>query len=76
MKTTFVIISRVPIRAVQTGHTSYLQQHFAAVDAHGVHGAEGHESDGDRGRRVHGVIVAEHTRRKRWRTWSSADRVV
>lgn len=45
--------------------TSHLQQHFAAVDAHGIHGAEGHESDGDRRRRVHRVIVTEHTRGKR-----------
>lgn len=39
----------------------YLQEHFAAVDAHRIHGAEGHESDGDRRRRVHCVIVTEHT---------------
>lgn len=39
----------------------YLQEHFAAVDAHRIHGAEGHESDGDRRRRVHRVVVTEHT---------------
>lgn len=43
---------------------THLQQHFAAVDAHGIHGAKGHESDGDRRRRVHRVVVTgrAHTR--------------
>lgn len=40
---------------------SYLQQHFAAVDAHGIHGAKGHESNGDRRRCVHRIIVTEQT---------------
>lgn len=44
-------------------HQSHLQQHLAAVDAHGIHGAEGHEGDGDRWRRVHRVIVTEQHRR-------------
>lgn len=39
----------------------YLQENFAAVDAHGIHGAESHESDGDRRCCVHCVIVTEHT---------------
>jgi len=30
------------------GRAPHLQQHLAAVDAHGIHGAEGHERDGDR----------------------------
>lgn len=43
---------------------SYLQQHLPAVDAHGIHGAKGHEGDGDRRRRVHRVIVTEHKHNK------------
>lgn len=36
---------------------THLQQHLPAVHAHGVHGAEGHEGDGDGRRGVHRVIV-------------------
>lgn len=42
---------------------AYLEQDFAAVDAHGVHGAKGHEGDGDGRCRVHCVIVAKHRHR-------------
>lgn len=41
---------------------SDLQQHFPTVDAHRVHGAEGHEGDGDRRGRVHSVVVTERSR--------------
>lgn len=38
---------------------SDLQQHFSTVDAHRIHGAEGHEGDGDCRGRVHSVVVTE-----------------
>lgn len=59
----FVIIITVGrwIRSEQD--KCYLQEHFAAVDAHWIHGAKGHESDGDRRRRVHRVVVTEHTQK-------------
>lgn len=43
-----------------SGGVSDLQQHLAAVDAHGIHGAKGHEGDGDGRRRVHRIVVTGH----------------
>lgn len=54
--------SQCPDVNTEETSTSYLQQHFTAVNAHGIHGAEGHEGDGDRGRRVHCVVVTERTK--------------
>lgn len=40
---------------------THLKQNFPAVHAHGIHGAEGHEGDGDGGGRVHRIIItAQH----------------
>lgn len=57
----FVTIITVGRRIRSEQDECYLQKHFAAVDAHWIHGAKGHESDGDRRRRVHRVVVTEHT---------------
>lgn len=46
-------------------HVSHLQQHFAAVDAHGIHGAKGHECDGDRRCRVHSIVVTKKKKNNR-----------
>lgn len=48
---------------------THLQQHLPAVHAHGVHGAEGHEGDGDGRRGVHRMIVtAQQAHKIMWLT--------